>query len=166
MQAIEIRDGTRVKEMVFDHNQHFDTFSATIQHFEFYSALSIDRQCCCCGRTETIQRVLAFNAERLHEKAVQSTHELNSGSIMNFLRYRRRSATLCSVFNLADSLGLVLTRPLFLSAMTDPRHPFWRYPGMKRLTPERFMACCQILDRYGALYAINDGCYVSMARGV
>jgi hypothetical protein len=151
----------------FDHNRHFDTFAATVQHYDTYSAVSIDRTCCCCGRSETIQRFIRVDAEEIQNEAVNCTRQLNSGSIMNFLRYRRRNITLCSVFTWADSLGLILTRPLFISAKldSDPRHPLKKYPGVLRLSSDRFIACCKILERYGAFYSIGHEMYVSMPRG-
>jgi len=153
--------------LALDYNRYFDTFAATVKHYDTFSAVSIDRTCCCCGRSETIQRFIRMDAEEIQNEAVNSTRKLNSGSIMNFLRYRRRNITLCSVFTIADSLGMILTRPHFTAAKLDPnpRHPLKKFPGLMRLSEDRFIACCKVLQRYGALYSINHEMYVSMPRG-
>lgn len=166
MQVFQIINGQEAIEADFLHNQYFDTFTATIQHYDTYSAVSIDQQFHCCARTQTIQRFIRTDAEELHKEAVNCTRTLNRDSIMHFLRFRRRSITLCSIFTIADSMGLILTRSLFQSAQLNPRHPFRNFQGVMRLSSDKFIACCKILEKYGALYSINDEHYVSMARGI
>lgn len=166
MQVFQIINGQPSIEPEFLYNRYFDTYTATIQHFGTYSAVSIDQQHHCCGKTGTIQRFIRTNADELHIEAIECTRTLNRDSIMHFLRYRRRCVTLCSIFTIADSMGVILTRPLFQSAKLDPRHPFRRFPGVMRLSPDRFIACCKILEKYGALYRIGGENYVSMARGI
>lgn len=147
-------------------NQYFDTFSATIQHYGKYSCVSIDRLSSCCTHVETIQRNICSDASWLYDDAVRITRELNATSMLNFLRHRRRSITLTSIFQIADKMGVILTRPLFQSAVSDSLHPFHRFPRVMKLSPDRFIDCCRILQKYGALYAINDEQFVSSARGI
>lgn len=166
MQMVEIKEGEIYKESVLSRNRFFDTFAATIQNYDGYSAVTIDQLFHCCNRTKTIQRFIESDYESLHDSAVKATRELNRGSVMNFLQFERRVVTLCSIFTIADSMGVILNRSLFISATFDPRHPFRKFPGVMRLSPEKFIACCKILEKYGALYSIADGHYVSMARGI
>jgi hypothetical protein len=171
MQVFQIINGQPSIEPEFLYNRYFDTYTATIQHYGKYSAVSIDQQHHCCGKTGTIQRFIRTNADELHTEAINCTRTLNRESIMHFLRYRRRCVTLCSIFTIADSMGLILTRSLFESVKSEgilnPRHPFRKFPGVMRLSSDRFIACCKILEKYGALYSIGGGeNYVSMARGI